>query len=202
MQNRRKNSRRRRASKRRCTCSILGEDELLLIMQYYVEHMIEFTKHRSVRSFQNENVIRDSVFRTLFGLSCSKCAFQHSKTLFAKYLWHTQSYIGVYSNSFHIAQMPYISSWVFFKWRKRYRLCMECAWRQTITIICLVVHDAPDNYQLHFLSDKESKEGSVTFCKAKQCVPIISMSKRKTDLDFLNGLSVFNFYKNPLRYNL
>jgi len=179
---------------RRCNRAILGEDELFLIMQYYVENMIDFTLNRSVRS-HNENIIRNHVFRTLFGLSCSKSAFKYSKHLFAKYLWHTQSYMNVYTDAFNIAHISHFTFWSQFKWKNKYRLSVQCAWNQTISILCFVTLDTVGTYRLRFLSEDDAKKGNILFTKHTKCVPIISMSHRKADVEFINGFSYFQFQR-------
>lgn len=158
--------------------------------------MIQFTKTRSVRC-KPENTIRDNVYRTLFALSCSKCAFEYSKALFAKYLWHTQSYVGVHSTVYCVSLLPYIVSWSPFEFKKTHRLCLQCAWGSIISVLCFVVCDVKKNYRIVHLSQKSAKEGYILFPEGTQGVPILNMSKKKSDVEFLNGMSWFKNILEP-----
>ena len=155
--------------------------------------MIQFTVTRSVRR-KPENTIRDNVYRTLFALSCSKFAFEYSKALFAKYLWHTQSYVGVHPTFYCVSQLPYVVSWSPFEYKNTHRLCLQCAWGSIISVLCFVVCDLKKNYRVVHLSKESAKEGYIVFPEGTQGIHILNMSKRKSDIEVSEGMSWFNLY--------
>ena len=170
----RKNSKNRRRLKRRCFKSVLGEDELFLIMSYFVQSMIYSKKNL-------ENTCRDMIYQKLFALSSSKKIFDEAKSLFAKYLFESQNHkFGLFS----IHSCPKICYFSYFLFKKNFRICLCMTSGQVISICAFVIRDTDGKYRIHYLEKKEAKQGYIECFKNEQCTAVLNFPNRAAVLNF------------------
>ena len=182
------NPRRRRALKRKCFRSILGEDELYLIMTYYIDLMI--LSHRKLNDSKiSGNLHRHTVFRTLFALSSSPRMFEWTRDLFSKYLYQTHLW-RVFPGQCYISKLPEVSKWSYFQVTstKQNRVCLEMSWGQVISICGLVICDESGKYKLRSLNEFDAKQGRIGCDAYFGCVPILNLSKKNYASKFAKGL--------------
>lgn len=179
MKKKRLSSKRRRRLKRKCSECILGEDELLSLMMYFVESVIHSKKSLN-------NARRDMVYRTLFALSSSREMFSNeAKPLFAKYLFETQFYAF---GSFHICNNNNIDDWGSFQYERNVRICLCMKWNQVISICVFVVRDSNEKYRIHFMNETEAKRGYID-C-TRDCTAILNFKDKNAVVKFVSGMNL------------
>lgn len=140
MRKRRPSLKKRQSLKRQCSKSVLGEDELLLIMTYFIDSVVHSQKYL-------DNSRRD-MYRTLFALSSSRDVFlNEAKHLFAKYLFETQYHMF---GSFHICDNPNIDCWYKFERQCNFRICLSMKWNVISICAFVVCDDSNGKYKIHF----------------------------------------------------